>query len=167
MPVEQPIRENPEPAEECCPRFDPDLWDCKVVEWAGKRFIKDSIYTFFYVPIRFGAVMARLDAKVRAAGASIPYGLALYDHKSKWKMDVYLSVDREVPGAENVAISGKFLFKAYEGDFRETGKWCADFKKYAAEKKYGIEKLYMWYTTCPKCAARYGKNYVAIAGKLA
>ncbi|WP_369688185.1 hydrolase [Anaerophaga thermohalophila] len=23
----------------------------------------------------------------------------------------------------------------------------------------------MWYTTCPKCAKKYGKNYVAIVGQ--
>jgi hypothetical protein len=25
-----------------------------------------------------------------------------------------------------------------------------------------LKKWYMWYTTCPKCAKKYGKNYVAI-----
>ncbi|MCK7469725.1 MAG: 60S ribosomal export protein NMD3 [Desulfomicrobium escambiense] len=24
----------------------------------------------------------------------------------------------------------------------------------------------MWYTTCPKCAKKYGKNYVAIVGAI-
>jgi hypothetical protein len=25
--------------------------------------------------------------------------------------------------------------------------------------------MYMWYTTCPKCAKVYGKNYVVILAK--
>ena len=35
-------------------------------------------------------------------------------------------------------------------------------KTYVAEKKREIKKLYFFYTTCPKCAKKYGKNYVVI-----
>ncbi|MEI6627571.1 MAG: hydrolase, partial [bacterium] len=48
----------------------------------------------------------------------------------------------------------------------DTGKWCKDFDVYAKSKKLVIDKLYMWYTTCPKCAKKYGKNYVVIVGKI-
>jgi NMD protein affecting ribosome stability and mRNA decay len=54
----------------------------------------------------------------------------------------------------------------YEGDFRETAKWMKDYETYTNRKNLKIEKTYMWYTTCPKCAKKYGKNYVAILGKI-
>ena len=41
-----------------------------------------------------------------------------------------------------------------------TGKWCRDFESYAKEQNIS-KKMYMWYTPCPKCATKYGKNYVA------
>ena len=41
---------------------------------------------------------------------------------------------KKVPGLENTTLSGKFLCKMYEGDFKETGKWCEDFKSYAKAK---------------------------------
>ena len=81
-------------------------------------------------------------------------------------MDVYLAVDKEIPNAENVTLSGKFLSRVYEGPFNDTGKWCEDFKEYAKSKKLEIKKWYMWYTTCPKCAKKYGKNYVAIIAEV-
>ena len=31
-----------------------------------------------------------------------------------------------------------------------------------AEQGRSSEKLYFWYTTCPKCAKVYGKNYVVL-----
>ena len=71
-----------------------------------------------------------------------------------------------MPGAENVMLSGRFLSKVYEGAFKETAAWGEDFKKYAAGKSANIETWYMWYTTCPKCAKKYGKNYTVIVGKL-
>jgi hypothetical protein len=152
---------------ECCPPFDPEAWDGKTLEWEQKMFIKDKVFTIFYMPVNFGSVMKKLDAKVRKAGAAIPDWLCLSDHTSKWNMDLYLAVDKEIPNAENVALSGKFLCKVYEGPFSDTGKWCKDFETFAKSKGFAIEKWYMWYTTCPKCAKNYGKNYVVIVGKVA
>lgn len=152
--------------EECCPKFDPAPWDGKVLEWENKKFIKGKVFTLFFMPVNFGSVIVKLMAKVKDAGAGTPENLCLSDHTSKWNMDLYLAVDREVPGAENVALSGRFFSKVYEGDFKETGKWCRDFENIAKERGMKIEKWYMWYTTCPKCAKKYGKNYTVIIGKI-
>lgn len=149
----------------CCPEFDPAPWDDKVFEWKDKRFVKDKVFTVFYIPINFGKVMKSLDKKVRDAGADMLDFLCMSDHTSKWNMDVYLAVDKEIPDAENVTISGGFLSKVYEGPFKDTGKWCEDFEEIAASRNLKIDKWYMWYTTCPKCAKKYGKNYVVIIGK--
>jgi NMD protein affecting ribosome stability and mRNA decay len=54
----------------------------------------------------------------------------------------------------------------YEGPFRDTGKWCKDFENVLNAKKLKQNKMYMWYTTCPKCAKKYGKNYVAIVSQV-
>ena len=93
-------------------------------------------------------------------------GMGLSDHTSGWNMDIYLAVNRRVEGLNNVTLSGQFLCKVYEGDFRETAKWMKDYETYTNRKNLKIEKTYMWYTTCPKCAKKYGKNYVAILGKI-
>ncbi|MFC1934994.1 hydrolase [Chloroflexota bacterium] len=151
--------------EECCPEFKPELWDGKTFEWNDKRFVRDRVVTIFYMPINFGRVMKKLDEKVRRAGAEIPDYLCLSDHTSKWNTDVYLAVDKEIPDAENTTISGKFLSKVYEGSYKDTGKWSRDFENLARSEGLDISKQYMWYTTCPKCAKKYGKNYVAIIGR--
>jgi hypothetical protein len=81
-------------------------------------------------------------------------------------MDIYLAVDRDIEGADNVVLSGKFFSKVYEGPFKNTGEWTEDFKKAADGKGYEPKKWYMWYTTCPKCARKYGKNYVVIFAEI-
>lgn len=150
----------------CCPPFDPTNWDGKMLEWYNKPFIKDKVFTIFYMPFGFGKTMMRLDKRVKDANASMPDYLCLSDHTSKWNMDVYLAVDKEVSNAENVKLSGKFFSKVYEGPFKDTGKWGEDFKATVAQKGLTIKKWYMWYTTCPKCAKKYGKNYVVIVGQV-
>jgi len=151
---------------ECCPEFDPTPWDGMVHEWNNKKFIKDKVCTFMYMPMNFGAVMRRIIKKVDKAGAQIPDWLCLSDHTSRWNMDIYLAVDREIHDAVNTTISGKFLSKVYEGDFKDTDKWCRDFENFAKEKGHEIKNWYMWYTTCPKCAKKYGKNYVVIISRI-
>ena len=156
----------PENNQECCPEFNPALWDDKVVEWNNKRFIKDKVCTLFYMPMNFGKVMIRANEKVEKAGAVFQDGLCLSDHTSMWNMDLYLAVDKEVANANNTTMSGKFYCKVYEGPFKDSGKWCKDFEGVMKSKGYKLGKLLMWYTTCPKCAKKYGKNYVAVLGKI-
>lgn len=150
----------------CCPPFDPAIWDDKTLEWYNKPFIKDKVFTLMFMPIGFGKAMKRLDEKVRSAGATMPDFLCLSDHTSSWNMDLYLAVDKEVPNANNVTLSGKFFSKVYEGPFQNTGKWTKDFETETKKKGFTIKKMYTWYTTCPKCAKKYGKNYVVVLGEV-
>ena len=151
---------------ECCPKFDPAPFGMVYLfEWNKKKFIKEKVTTFLYMPMNFGSVMKKLDEKVRAAQATIPDWMCLSDHTSKWNMNVYVAVDKDIPGAENMTLSGKFLSKVYEGPFQDTGSWCKDFEQFAQGKRVAISKMYMWYTTCPKCAKKYGKNYVVIVAQ--
>ncbi|MBC8321837.1 MAG: hypothetical protein H8E34_14080 [Bacteroidetes bacterium] len=150
----------------CCPEFDPLLWDDKVFEWENKKFIKDKVASLCHIPLNFGQVMKRLDKKVSNSKATIPDYLCLSHHKSKWKINVYLAVDKEIPGTENTTISGNFFSKVYEGSYSDTGKWAKDFENVAKSKGLEIKKMFMWYTTCPKCAKKYGKNYIVIISQV-
>ncbi|MDP1622246.1 MAG: hypothetical protein Q8M08_07890 [Bacteroidales bacterium] len=146
----------------CCSKFDPVPWDDKTFEWTDKKFITDKVFTLFYIPMNFGKVMKRLDEAVTKAGAVVPDWLCLSDHTSKWNMDLYLAVDKEIPNAENRNLSGAFYSKVYEGAFKDTGKWNQDFETVVKSKGLKTKKLFHWYTTCPKCAKKYGKNYVVL-----
>jgi len=143
--------------QKCCPKFDPALWDGKIFTWENKKFIKDKVLTLFYIPMNFGVVVKRMMAKIEKVGASAQDWMGLSGHTSKWNMDLYVAVDREIPGAENTVMSGKFLSKAYEGDFKDTGKWRKDFDGYAQGRGVTVQKIYIWYTTCPKCAGIFSK----------
>jgi hypothetical protein len=152
--------------QECCPPFDPAPWEDKTFEWDNKKFIKERVCTFFYMPINFGQKMRKLDRIVSKAGGSFPAAICLSDHTSRWNMDVYLAVDKEIQGLKNTTLSGKFFSRVYEGPFSDTDKWCKDYEGAAKAKGMTIKKWYMWYTTCPKCAKKYGKNYVVVVGKI-
>jgi hypothetical protein len=155
--------------DECCLEFkskDVKDWNEKVKVWKNKPFIRGKVFSLFYMPINFGNVMKRMDDNARKSDAKIVGNLCLAAHTSKWKMDVYLAVDKKVKNEENVTLSGKFLSKVYEGDYKNTEKWCDDFIAYAKKKKANIKHWFMWYTVCPKCAKKYGKNYTVIIARI-
>lgn len=160
------MEKSKETASICCPPFDPVHWDDKVLEWKDKKFIKDRVITLFHMPLNFGQVMRRLDRKVRYSEATVPDWLCLSEHTSKWNMNLYLAVDKELPGAANITLNGKYFSKVYEGPFSQTGKWINDFQTTAGSKSLNIDNMFMWYTTCPKCAKKYGKNYVTIISRI-
>ena len=150
----------------CCPKFDPALYDEKILVWENKLFVKGRVCTIFYMPLNYGGAIRRLTGHIaKGKGVILDY-MMLSDHTSKWNMNIYIAVDKEVKGVENEKFSGKYFCKVFEGSFKKTGKWCKEFEQVATAKGYKFQKLLMWYTTCPKCAKKYGKNYVAILAEV-
>ena len=71
-----------------------------------------------------------------------------------------MAVEKEVPDANNVKLSGTFLTKVFDGPYNAVPKWIKQMDEYVAEKGRKTKKYYFHYTTCPKCAKIYGHNYV-------
>ncbi|HET8731409.1 MAG TPA: hydrolase [Moraxellaceae bacterium] len=152
--------------DECCPLFDPVPWNGKVITWKDKTFVKDHVMSLFHVPLNYGAVMTRNIDSLRAADALATPRLILTDEKSQWGADVYFEVTREVPFRPLVTLSGTFLTKVYEGPFSDIRKWIDDMTVYVADQGKTLDKLFFFYTTCPKCAKKYGKNYVVLLARI-
>lgn len=150
----------------CCPKFNPEPWDAKEVTWQDKLFVKDHVRSFFHIPMNFGKMVVGNMERIKKADALAPEPLMLVDEKSLWGADIYIAVGREVSGAEMVKMSGTFLTRVFEGPYKDTGKWVKEMKLYVPSKGKEIKKLYFSYTTCPKCAKYYGKNYVIILAKV-
>lgn len=88
--------------------------------------------------------------------------LMLVDEKSLWGADIFIAVSKEVPGAKMERISGTFLAKVFEGHYKDIPKWIKEMDKFATIRNFPYKKIYFSYTTCPKCAKEYGKNYVIL-----
>ncbi len=150
----------------CCDPFDPQPWQEKEIIWKDKVFVKDHITSFLHIPLNMGSKIAKNMDLIEKAGAKAPCQLMLTDEKSLWGADIYIDVARDLPGAEMAKISGTFLTKVFEGPYQNAGKWAEEMTEYVKTKGKVLKKLYFSYTTCPKCAKVYGKNYVVLFAQI-
>ncbi|MFH1268265.1 MAG: hydrolase [Planctomycetota bacterium] len=153
-------------AEICCPKFNPEPWDGKEITWENKKFVKDRVRSFLHVPLNFGAVMKKNVGLIEAAGAKPDEMIVVADENSLWGADVYLDVAKDVPNAPMASISGTFLTKVFEGPYKNIKSWIREMGEYVKSRGKETRQLYFYYTTCPKCAKKYGKNYVVLLAQV-
>lgn len=150
----------------CCEPFDPKPWENKQIVWKDKLFVKDHVTSFLHIPLNMGAKITKNMELIEKANAKAKYQLMLTDENSLWGSDIYIDVAKSVPGAEMATLSGTFLTKVFEGPYQNVGTWAEEMKTYVAKKGKTLKKLYFSYTTCPKCAKTYGKNYVILFAQI-
>jgi effector-binding domain-containing protein len=150
----------------CCPRFNPEPWDEKEVVWKNKKFAQDRVVSFMHIPLNFSQVMKRIMKKIEASNVKCEDMIVLTDEDSLWGTNVFVSVSGDVKDAQMTTISGTFLAKVFEGSYKNMGNWIKEMKQYVKSKNKEIKKLYYYYTTCPKCAKEYGKNYTVLLAKI-
>jgi len=150
----------------CCQRFDPAPWDGKEMTWKGKLFVKDRVASIFHIPLNFGQIIVRNMELIKKAGALPEKALMLSDENSLFGSDVYINVSKNVPGARMERLSGTFLTRVFEGNYQDMGRWVRAMQEHVRAKGREAKKMYFFYTTCPKCARYYGKNYVVILAKV-
>jgi hypothetical protein len=145
----------------CCPRFYPEPWDEQEFIFEDKLFLKASTINFLHRPLNMSSMMSKTWKKIQDAGADSDGEFALLSYDpSPWKGEHYFTITKEVPNGENVRMSGTFLTKVFEGPYKEAGSWVEQMEDFVISQGKEINRLYFYYTTCPKCAEHYGKNFV-------
>src|SRR3989338_7738688 len=150
----------------CCEPFNPEPWQDKEITWQDKIFVKDHVTSFFHIPLNMGKKIVKNMEMIEKAEAKASHQLMLTDEKSLWGADIYIDVSKNVPSAQITTLSGTFLTKVFEGPYQNVGKWAREMKGYVENKCKKLKKLYFSYTTCPKCAKVYGKNYVVLFAQI-
>jgi hypothetical protein len=150
----------------CCPQGFPAAWQEKEISWQDKPFVKARVRSFLHVPLNYTGVLARQVRLIEAAGARPEEMVVLADENSLWGADLYVAAAADVPGAQMARLSGEYLSKVFEGPYRNIPQWIAEMKQYVRSRGKEMKSLYFSYLTCPKCARRYGKNYVALVAQV-
>lgn len=152
---------------DCCPRLHPENWDEKIFNFQDELFAMASSKSFMYMPVNFGKMMTKSQKSIDAADAKDPERyLILSQDVSKWRADHYFKVTKDVPGMKMVKMNGNFMTKAYSAEYREIPNLIKQFTEYVENCGKTYSELFIFYTTCPKCAKHYGNNYMVLFGKI-
>lgn len=152
---------------ECCPKFNQKKWNEKTFNWDHKQFIKESVPTFFHIPlppmigkkITNMMKMAEDSKKLESNKEDI---LLLFADPSAFRSDLYLSVTDKVPNANNTEISGVFMSKVFDGAYKEVPKFIKKMDAYLKKQRKKANNYFVHYAYCPKCAKEAGHNYMVL-----
>lgn len=146
----------------CCAVPNISDWDEKEITFKGKRFIRMYTRSFLFMPLNMSKVMTAIQKQAEEADATMPAKevMILSRDLSPWKAEQLYAVSKVVKGADNIVLNGTFLTKVFEGPYQDAKKWYDAIIDYVKSKGKRADKIYFFYTTCPKCSKHYGKNYV-------
>ncbi|HEY5667931.1 MAG TPA: hydrolase [Candidatus Saccharimonadales bacterium] len=151
----------------CCPKFDPTGWDNVTFAFKKKPFVKVATRSFIHMPLNMGAVFAKTQAKIQAAKAGMgDEYLVLSEEISPWKAYHFFAVSKEVPGMDIAYLTGDYYAQVFEGAFSNARKWHDSLVENVKAMGHRSDVQYFFYTTCPRCAKVYGKNYVVGLARL-
>jgi hypothetical protein len=155
---------------ECCPKFDFKLWDNKTHKWDKKKFIKETMPTFFHTPFPWiiNKKMWKMYNLIMASKAGLPNKewLILFRDPSAFKTELYSACKKPVKDAENVTISGTFMSRVFDGPYSHVPKFLKKMEEFLASKNKKAKDYYIHYAYCPKCSKKYGHNYMIFFAKI-
>jgi hypothetical protein len=151
----------------CCPKFNPEGWDGQELHFRDKPFLRATTKSAMHIPVNMGRVFARVQGHIEDAGAYDPDDfIVLSQDTSAWEAEHLFAARKPVEGEEMTTLSGDFVTKVFEGPYREAKRWDAEMRDLVEAKGGTPSDVYFFYTTCPKCAKAYGKNYVVGVARL-
>ena len=151
----------------CCPRFNTQGWDEQELHFKDKQFVKAKTRSIFHIPLNMGSVFPKtFDAIEKADASAADEFIVLSNDPSAWTGEHYFSVTKDVPGQTMVRMTGDYLTKVFEGPYKNAAAWEKEMDAFVKSKGKRTKKTYFFYTTCPKCAKFYGKNYVVAVSEI-
>ncbi len=145
----------------CCPRFNTDGWDGVELHFNDMPMLRAVTMSAMHIPLNIGKVFTRVQKHIEKADAFDPdHYIVLSRDPSPWSAEHLFAVSKPVPDEEMTTLSGDYITKVFEGPYRNARDWYEEMDRLVRANGDLPGKIWFFYTTCPKCAKTYGKNYV-------
>lgn len=145
----------------CCAKFNPVGWDDRELHFEDKLFLRATTKSAMHVPLNMGRVFGRVLERIEDANAmKADEVLVLSRELGPWEAEHYFAVTKDVEGEEMTTLSGDFLTRVFEGGYSKASEWSHEMEIAARAHGKMPGRVFMYYTTCPRCANVYQENYV-------
>lgn len=169
-PAKQDAKSPAKEEEICCAVFDPEQWDNVRHHWEQKLFLKDSVPEFFHIPLpgTYAKAITRMwDIAEKAGAAPDRKDFLLLAHDpSPFKGELYMSITKDISGQKTVKLTGTFLSRVYEGPYGDVPRCLRKTDAYLTVNGMMSKKYYVNFPYCPKCAKKYGHNYIVVVAEV-
>jgi hypothetical protein len=149
---------------ECCPKFDPQPWEKITHQWKDKPFLLETIPQFLHMPLPgvYRKALTRMWERAQKLGIApdIKDFLLLAYDPSPWKSELYIAVTKEIPEPDIVKLTGTYISMVFDGPYSGVPKYIKKMDEYLETLKKKSKKYFFYFTTCPKCAKKFGHNYI-------
>jgi len=150
--------------EVCCPEFNPAPWNKTTHEWKEKPFLVKTVPQFMHMPLPgvYGKAVTALNALAEEEKIlpDTKDFLMLAMDPSPWQSELYLAVTAEKPGLPVKKLSGTYASMVFDGSYSKVPDYITRMDKWLSEEGMIAKNYLFYYTTCPKCAKKYGHNYI-------
>jgi hypothetical protein len=120
-----------------------------------------------HLPINMGRVFSQTFNAIQDANANDDdHVFVLSRDLSAWSAEHLFAVEVDVPGEKMINLKGDYRTKVFEGPYPQAPKWGETFEAELEQEGFDVDEVCFFYTTCPKCAKSYGKNYVVAVAKV-
>ncbi len=145
----------------CCPKFNPKNWDSQDLHFEEKLFVRAKTKSLAHIPLNMGSVFRKTFQAIEESKAMSEANFIVLSREcSPWSAEHLFAVTKEVPDLEMTRLSGDFITRVFEGPYKNLPTWDKALVEDLTAQGKEVNQRYFFYTTCPKCAKAYGKNYV-------
>ena len=146
--------------------MDPAPWNEKTSEWKRKPFLVKRIPQLFHVPLpgAYAKAIGSLYAEAQEHGIACDQKdfFMLTRDISAWKAEILLGVSESKAGLDMHDLDGTFVSKVFDGPFNKIPAYLEEMKAFLNKEGKSARDCYFWYPYCPKCAQKYGHNWIII-----
>ncbi len=129
----------------CCPVFIPEPWDNKTFILDDMLFAKASTKSILHMPLNLGKVFTKAQSLIDAAEANLDSGyLILSQDVSNWKADHYFRVSKDVDGLEMTHLSGTFLTKVFDAEYKEFPRLIQQLKDHIENEGHEMKDFFVF-----------------------
>jgi len=152
----------------CCAIPNIDDWDKKTIKFENRYFIRMHTKSFLHIPLNMASILKKLNEAATSASVNLDpkQAIILSRNISSWKAEQLYGVSSPIEGMDNVTLNGTFITMVFEGPYQNAKKWYDSLFDYVEQQGCKVGDVYFFYTTCPKCAKHYGKNYTIGLAKI-
>ena len=81
----------------------------------------------------------------------------------EWKDKLFIT---DTTSADVIKMTGTYISRVFDGPYSGVPTYITEMEEYLKTLAKKSKKYYFYFTTCPKCAKKFGHNYIVAVSEV-